>query len=120
MEVYQGLGQCMEHRKERRNGLGARGQEGVSGVCSFTGSVCVYNGKAAASDSLNFNVGRECQDHPPGAAASSTPSMTGSCPALVSYTAQGMGSSFRTASVYQMVFLHVHLKNCVRTPGQKL
>lgn len=102
MEEHQGLDQRMECRKEKRNGLGASGQEGVSGMCLLTVSVGVYNGIAAASDSLNFNIGRECQDHPPRAAASLQLLSNRWLPSI-SYTLQGRGSSFRTASIYQMV-----------------
>lgn len=56
-------------------------QEEVSGVC--VRCVCVYNGKAAASDSMDFYVGTECQDHPPRAAAYLQLPLTGACHALV-------------------------------------
>ena len=54
----------------KREGFEASSQEGVSGVYLLAVSLCVYNGKAAAPDSLNLSVGKERQDHLPRAAAS--------------------------------------------------
>lgn len=75
--AHRGLGQLGQHRKDK--GKGASSQEGVSVMWSLC--LCVYNGKAAAPDTLNINVGGNAKTCTQTCSLSAASSLTGCCPA---------------------------------------